>query len=306
MQGYRAEVRRTFEATEKIFAADMKWRDEWVEGRKKERRNERRKVKRAPKEGEEEPAGGQEERVKHSGGRIFPEDEEESHNGSPGREAPNTEDSSGGSGRAARAGGDNTGLGRRVPAEEQGQPFSAEISGTERRHSPEDDEGARDAEEGVLTRPLGKRTTTENDPEAPPGGGEPSAGTAGPGARPRSTRSNGWRRTWRRSTFSSPKSSAAAEEGVGDVERAPAEDRTRGPCQGSGPLDVSKQGLEKQQQCHQELLEADPPPSAPNVGATEEGTPSLIPASVPRQGAEGVAEGDGTPGRAEGPPDRAD
>lgn len=82
VQGYREEVRRTFEATEKIFAADMKWREDWVEGRKRERRHERRKAKRALKEEEEEEeaaAGRQQQPQRgndssqNGGGRIFPE-----------------------------------------------------------------------------------------------------------------------------------------------------------------------------------------------------------------------------------------
>ena len=43
-QDYRAEVRRNYEATEQIFAADMKWRDDWAEDQKKERRKERRRI----------------------------------------------------------------------------------------------------------------------------------------------------------------------------------------------------------------------------------------------------------------------
>lgn len=46
LQDYRAEVRRNYEATEQIFAADMKWRDDWLKDRKKERRKERRAARR--------------------------------------------------------------------------------------------------------------------------------------------------------------------------------------------------------------------------------------------------------------------
>ena len=302
-QGYRAEVRRTFEATEKIFAADMKWRDEWVESRKRERRNERRKAKKTPKEGGEESAGGQQEgSVKHSGGRIFPEEEEEERRGSPGREPPKTEDCGGGSERAAESECD-TGRGRRLLEGEQGKLSSADLSGADRHPDPEDDDRARDGEEGLLARPLGEQTIPENDVEAPPPRGE-SAGTTSLGARRRSTRSNGWRRSWRRSTFISPKQFAPLEEGKEDGERAPpGEGRTRGPCQGSGPLDVSKQGSEKHQS-RQDLLGVDPPASVSNVDAMEEGTSSLVSVPAPGQETEGVVEGHGAPGRAEGHPDR--
>ena len=88
IQEYRAEVRRTFEATEKIFAADMKWRDDWVEGRKQERRNERRKARKALKKGsqheEEEAVGRQERSANTSGGRIVPVEEGESGSGGDG------------------------------------------------------------------------------------------------------------------------------------------------------------------------------------------------------------------------------
>lgn len=291
LQGYRAEVRRTFEATEKIFAADMKWRDDWVEGRKKERRNERREEKKALKGKEEESAGGQEGSARNSGGRIFPEEEEESRS-TPGRVAPKTEDSC--SGPAVQAEGD-TCSGRRVLAEE-GQPFSAGSSGAKRYQNPEEDEGVRGAEESLLTSPLGEQAS-ETDPEDLRG---ESPGIASPGSRRRSTRSNGWRRGWRHSTFNNL-IAFAGEENIGGVEGASGEDRTRGPCQGSGLVGVSKQGLEKQ--CRQELLEVDPPPSVSNVGATEEGTPPLVP--VPGQEAEGVEAGDGTLGRTQGHQGRA-
>lgn len=52
MQDYRAEVRRNYEATEQIFAADMKWRDDWAEDQKKERRKERRRMAR---QGQDQP-----------------------------------------------------------------------------------------------------------------------------------------------------------------------------------------------------------------------------------------------------------
>lgn len=57
MQGYRAEVRRNYEATEQIFAADMKWRDDWAEDQKKERRKERRRMARQG-QGQGQPGNG--------------------------------------------------------------------------------------------------------------------------------------------------------------------------------------------------------------------------------------------------------
>lgn len=305
LQGYRAEVRRTFEATEKIFAADMKWRDEWVEGRKKERRNERRKAKQALKEEEEGSAAGQEGSAKISGGRIFPqEDEEESRSSSsPGRVAPKTEGNCC-SGPAVQAEG-STGSGRRVLAEEEtekveGQSFSIGLSGAERHHNPQDDEAVRGAEEGLLTRPLGKGAPHDDPLEDLRG---QSAGTASPGStRRRSTRSNGRRRGSRGSTSGDLKP-FAGEEGVGGVEGSSGEDRTRGPCQGSDLSDFSKQGLEKQVIASQdELLGGDSSPSSSDVREAEEGIASLVP--VPGQETEGVADGEGTPGRAEGHPGR--
>lgn len=294
-QGYRAEVRRTFEATEKVFAADMKWRDDWLEGRRRERRNERRTAKKAPAEGggeDEEPAGGgQEGSAQNSGGRIFPEEEEQSRS-SPGRVAPTTEDIS--NGRALRAEGD-TGSERRALAEEEGQPSSTGLSDAERHRNPEGDEGLTGAEEGLQIRPLGKNQATGNGPEALRAH---SAGAAtSPGSRRRSTRSPSKRRDWRRRTFNNVKTFAAGEGGGGAEEGAPGEDRTRGPCQGSGLLDISKQGLERQQR-RQETSGGDlPPPSVSNVEATEEGVSSLV--LAPEQDAEGGAEGDGTRRRVE-------
>lgn len=298
LQGYRAEVRRTFEATERIFAADMKWRDEWVEGRKKGRRDERRKAKQSLKAGEEEPAGGQEERAINSGRRIFPEDKEESRtNSSPVTAvAPITEDG-GGSARAgaAHAEGD-TRSGRRVLAEEDGRHSSTRLSGAERHHNPEVDEGLRDEEEGLLARPLGKQATG-SDPEVLRG---ESIGTPSPGARRRSTRSDGRRR----GTSGNLEAFAGAEEGLGGgVERASGQDRTRGPCQGSGFLGVSRQGLEKQ--CCEDSFGAGPPPSVSDMGATRGGASSLL-VPVPGQEAGEIVESDGSPGRAERRPDRAD
>lgn len=55
MQDYRAEVRRNYEATEQIFAADMKWRDDWAEDQKKERRKERRRMARQGRQGQGQP-----------------------------------------------------------------------------------------------------------------------------------------------------------------------------------------------------------------------------------------------------------
>lgn len=299
LQGYRAEVRRTFEATEEIFAADMKWRDDWVEGRKKERRNERRKAKNALKheeeEGtEEESLGGQGGSAKQGGRRIFPE-EEEGARSSPGREAPKTEDRC--SGRAVQEEGDASG-GQRVLAEEEGQLLSGDFSSAKQHHPAQDDEGIRGAEEGLLTSSLGTQAI-EGVPENTRG--ESAGITTSPGSRRRSTRSNGWRRSSRHSTFNNLETFAGEEAG-GGVGEAPGKDRTRGPCQGSGLWYVPKQEPDKQRR--QELLEGDLPPSVSNVGATEERTLSF--ATVPGQETEEVVERDGAPGRTGGHSDRAE
>eukprot|EP00903_Cladosiphon_okamuranus_P008013 g7730.t1 len=289
LKGYRAEVRQTFEATEKIFAADMKWRDEWVERRKKERRDERRKAKKALTEGEERAEGAEKSAKNINGGRIFPEEGGEScTNSSPGMVvAPTTEDGGGSSARAARAEGETRSRRRRVLAEEEGRAFSADLSGAHRQHNAEGDEGFRGAKEGLLARPPGKQATA-SDPGAPEG---ESAGTVSPGARRRrSTPSDGRRH----GASGNPESFAGAEEGSGGVER--------GPCQGSGLLGVSRQGLEKQ--CRQESFGADPPPSVSDVGATDDGASSLVP--VPGEEAGGVTETDGSPRRAKGHPGRTD
>ncbi|CAB1120370.1 unnamed protein product [Ectocarpus sp. CCAP 1310/34] len=129
LKGYRADVRRTFEATEEIFAADMKWRDDWAEARKKERRNERRQAKeKALQEKEaaaataaESRAQGDDRLFRAGNSRIFPDEEEEQgvHSdrcSSVGRAGPEAEEKNSGRVPPEEEGGGDKGHGIRPTA----------------------------------------------------------------------------------------------------------------------------------------------------------------------------------------------
>lgn len=315
LQGYRAEVRRTFEATEKIFAADMKWRDDWAEDRKQERRNGRRKAKRALKEaaagGEQQQQQQGKDSLQNGGGRIFPEGEGD--NGgrsstsvgqvvsknrdrcSSGRVLPDEGDSSSGGGRIVRAGREE-----RLSSTVGG----GGASGAERcSRNPEVGEGGMGGEEEGLPIATPVRKNSEKQaPENGPGDhrGEPTANNGGScrasdvaaaagvveTAATVAAVSGEPDETARK--LSAPKLFSGVED-RGNVEGTSGEDpsnsslldRTRGPCQGSGLLEKPRQGLEEQQD-HQAL------PGAADGGVS----PLLVgeaaaAAAQTREGAEG-------------------
>lgn len=83
MQGYRVEVRRNYEEFEQAFAADMKWRDSWVEAKRDQRREDRRGTGKTRHRGDSSRvAPAREDGVSHPGDtdhfdRIDAVDEEE-------------------------------------------------------------------------------------------------------------------------------------------------------------------------------------------------------------------------------------
>ncbi|CAN0103190.1 unnamed protein product [Ectocarpus sp. 12 AP-2014] len=138
LKGYRAEVRRTFEATEEIFAADMKWRDDWAEARKTERRDERRQAKeKALKEKEAAAVAAAESRAQGSDwpfwagdARIFPDEKEEQgvnsdRCSSVGRAGPEAEEKNSGREPPEEEGGGDKGHGS--PGTEPRRPIEKKV-----------------------------------------------------------------------------------------------------------------------------------------------------------------------------------
>ncbi|CAM9366534.1 unnamed protein product, partial [Pylaiella littoralis] len=275
LKGYRAEVRRTFEATEKIFAADIKWRDDWVEGRKQERRNERRKARGASEraaaeeeeeEEEEEAAGGQQQHqqqkqkqregscsLQNDGGITFPEGGGGSGRGSSssssiektvlkkrdrcssGRVLPDEGGSIGGGGIAL------------TQREEESLSFGTGGGGSgdsnaERHCRPEVDERATDGEEKGLSMAMPMENSERQAPESDPGNLKDEANVDNTGSCERGEAAR---------KLSAPKLLSSEENGGSegtsrdDTSNDSALDRMRGPCQGSGLLVKSRQGLEE-------------------------------------------------------------
>ncbi|CBJ48718.1 hypothetical protein Esi_0046_0109 [Ectocarpus siliculosus] len=323
LKGYRAEVRRTFEATEEIFAAEMKWRDDWAEARKKERRNERRQAnEKAPKEKEAAAAAAAESRAQGDGrpfstgdARIFPEEEEEQgvnsdRCSSVGRTGPEAEEKT--SGREPpdeEGGGDkghgSPGAGRRRPSEKKVVDAGADGAGL----TPSCSRGV--VEDLALLTPPRNKTDSISRPENV-NLDEPDArggSVGGSDTAPVPVEGGLAGETSRESSASKRPpgdgdSGGSVEEEASSGGEASRDGLLRGPCQGSSCLlEKRNQGLEEveeeeeqqQQQHNQVALPTAGFPSATSGGALsggvvqETGLPSL-------GGDAAAANGDGTGG----------
>lgn len=327
-QGYRADVRRTFEATEEIFAADMKWRDDWTEARKKERRNERRRAKeKALKEKEEEGEAaatavetrsqGDDHRPFSAGeARIFPEEKEED------KDQVNNGDRCSGGGRTGPEAAEKHGR-REAPEEGGGGDNEHGSPGAGRRRRPSEkkvvDAGADAADfapsysqvvvenRALLTPPLGKnKTDSSNHPEnvnldeSDARGGSAGGADAAPAA-PTFEGGLGGETSRESSAWKGPPGDAENREFVDEEassgREASRDGELRGPSQGSSCLlEKTKKGLEEEEeQQHNQVAS----PTAGFSSATSGGALSggaLQEAGSPSLGGDATADGDGTAG----------
>ncbi|CAM9344922.1 unnamed protein product [Ectocarpus fasciculatus] len=329
LKGYRADVRRTFEATEEIFAADMKWRDDWAEARKKERRNERRQAKeKALKEKEEEGAAaataaetrsqGDDHRPFSAGeARIFPEEKEED------KDQVDNGDRCGGGGRTGPEAAEKH-SGREAPEEGGGGDKEHGSPGAGRRRRPSEkkvvDAGADAAglapsySQGVvenralLTPPLGKNKTDSNShpedvnlDESHARGGSAGGADAAPAA-PMFEGGPGGETSRESSAWKGPPGDADnrgfVEEEASSGREASRDGELRGPSQGSSCLlEKTKKGLEEEEEEQQHNQLASPTAgfsSATSGGALSGG--ALQEAGSPSLGGGATADGNGTAG----------
>ncbi|CAM9367204.1 unnamed protein product [Ectocarpus sp. 4 AP-2014] len=309
LKGYRAEVRRTFEATEEIFAADMKSRDDWAEARKKERRNERRQAKeKALQEKEVAAAAAAESRAQGDDrpfwagdARIFPEEEEEQgvHSdrcSSVGRAGPEAEEKNSGRKPPEEEGGGDKGhgspgTGRRRPSEKKVVDAGDDGAGL----APSYSRGF--VEDRALSTPPRNKTDSSSRPEnvnldesdargGSVGGSDTSpAPVEGGPAGETSRESSAWKRP-----RGDGDSRGLVEEEASSGGEASKDGLLRGPCQRSSCLLEKKrnQGLEEEEEEEEEEQQHDQVvlptagfPSATSGGALsggvvqETGLPSL-------------------------------